>query len=173
MRYFFLFAGLCSVLILNGCSPTFNWRDVRPDKAPLVALFPCKPDQGTRVVSLGAKDVTMTMLGCDAGGSTFTLAFIDTQDAASTGTVLDQWRSATLSKLRAQSTSKLPFLIKGASAVPPSVQVAARGTRPDGAVVVVHAVWFASGAQLFQAAVYAEAANPAVTESYFSGLRLD
>lgn len=172
MRYFLLVAVLCSIPILNGCSPTFNWRDVRPDQTPLVALFPCKPDQGARVVSLGAKDVTMTMLGCDAGGATFTLAYADLKDAAMTGAGLAQWKAATLGNMRTKSSSELPFLLKGARVLPQSVQVEARGFRPDGMAVAVQAVWFAAGSQVYQAAVYADASNHAAAETYFAGLGL-
>lgn len=172
MRYFLLIAALCAIPILHGCSPTFNWRDVRLDQAPLAALFPCKPDQGARVVSLGAKDVTMTMLGCDAGGATFTLAYADMKDAAVTGAVLAQWKAATLGNMRTQSSSELPFLLNGARVLPQSVQVAARGARPDGTAVAVQAVWFAAGSLVFQAAVYADTISPAVAETYFAGLRL-
>lgn len=171
MRYFLLVAVLCSLPIFHGCSPTFNWRDIRPDQTPLAALFPCKPDQGARVVSLGAKDVTMTMLGCDAGGATFALAYADMKDAAMTGAVLAQWKAATLANMRATSSSELPFLIKGASVLPQSVQVAARGSRPDGTAVAVQAVWFAAGALVFQAAVYADTVSPTAAEPYFAGLK--
>ena len=172
MRYFLLVALLSSFPLLHGCSPTFNWRDVRTDQTPLIALFPCKPDQGVRVVSLGATDVTMTMLGCDAGDATFTLAYADMKNAANTGAALGLWKLATLGNMRARSPSELPFLIKGASVLPQSVQVEARGVRPDGTAVAVQAVWFAAGSLVFQAAVYADTVSPAVADTYFAGLRL-
>ncbi len=172
MRYFLLAAVLCSIPIFNGCSPTLNWRDVRFDQAPLVALFPCKPEQGVRLVSLASKEVTMTMLGCDAGGATFTLAYADLQDATMTGAVLGQWKQATLGSMRAQAASERPFLIKGASVLPQSVHAEARGSRQDGTAVAAHAVWFAAGSLVYQAAVYADTVSPTVAETYFAGLRL-
>lgn len=172
MRYYLLVGVLCSSPILNGCSPTFNWRDVRPEQTPLVALFPCKPDKDTRTVPLGAKDVPMTMLACDAGGVTFALAYADLKDATLTAVVLAQWKAATIGHLRAQSVTERPFRLHGASGTPPPMQVAARGTAPDGAAVTVQAVWFASGAVVFQAAVYAAAANAVAADTYFAGLRL-
>ncbi|MDO8250012.1 MAG: hypothetical protein Q7T78_09900 [Rhodoferax sp.] len=171
MRSFFLVVVLCGSPLLNGCSPTFNWRDVRPAQTSLVALFPCKPDQGERVVNLGAKGVAMTMLACDAGGITFALAYADLKDSAMTGAALVQWKAATLGNLRAQSVIEQPFMLKGAS-LPPPVLLAAPGTRPDGRAVVLQAVWFAAGSVVFQAAVYADAANPSVADTFFAGLRL-
>jgi len=172
MPYFLLVAVLCGIPMLPGCSPTFNWRDVRSDQTPLVALFPCKPDLSARVVSLGAQDVSMTMWACDAGGATFAVAYADIKVAADAGAALGQWKSATLGHLRAPSPSELPYLIKGASAMPPAVQVQTRGLRPDGSGMAVHAVWFAQGSQVFQAALYADTVSPALAETFFSGLRL-
>lgn len=172
MPYFLLAATLFGSLLLNGCSPTFNWRDVRPDQTPLVALFPCKPDQGERVVMLGAKEVTMKMLACDAGGVTFALAYANMGSPALTGVALAQWKAVTLGHLRAQSAVEQPFSLKGAELSAPPVQVAARGAHPDGSAVAVQAVWFAAGPVVFQAAVYATVANPAAAEAYFAGLRL-
>lgn len=172
MGYFVLIAVLSSLPFLHACSPTFNWRDVRPEQTPLLALFPCKPDQAARVVSLGAKDVPLTMLGCKAGGAMFALAYADMKDGANTGAALDQWRSATLANVRARASSERPFLIKGASVLPQSVQVKAEGVRPDGTNVSVQAVWFAAGSLVFQAAVVADKDTPAVSETFCAGLRL-
>lgn len=172
MPYFRLAAALVALSILQGCSPTYNWRDVRPDQTPLVALFPCKPDQRARMVSLARKDVTMTMWGCDAGGATFTLAYADMKDLASTGAVLAQWKSVTLANLRTRSVDERPFLVRGASVLPQSVQVAARGTQPDGAAVTVQAAWFAVGTQVYQAAMYAGADHVAVADTFLTGIRL-
>lgn len=172
MRFFLLVVVLCSSPLLHGCSPTFNWRDVRPDQTPLVALFPCKPDRSVRAVSLAAKDVTMTMLSCDAGGITFALAYADMIDAAMAGPVLAQWRSVTLGNLRAQSASERPFSLKGASVLPQSVQVKAQATRPDGTAVPVQGAWFAAGSVVFQATVYADAARQAEADAFLGGFRL-
>lgn len=172
MCYFQFVAALYGLSLLLGCSPTFNWRDVRLDQAPLTALFPCKPEQSTRRIALAAKDVTMTMLTCDAGHATFTLAMAETNDASSTGAVLSQWKSATLGNMQAVTSSERLFALKGSSGLPPPVQVLASGTRPDGTALTLQAVWFAAGSQVFQAAVVANAANPAVADTYFSGLQL-
>lgn len=172
MRYLFLVGVIFCIPIFSGCSPTFNWRDVHPEQTPLTALFPCKPDKTVRTLSLGSREVSMTMLGCNAGDATFALAFADVKNAAEAAVALGQWRSATLANLRVQSSSELPFLIPGASVSPPSVQVQARGARADGSPVVAQAAWFAAGSVVFQAVVYADKLSPAAVDTYFSGLRL-
>lgn len=172
MPYFRTAALLCGILLFSGCSPTFNWRDIRTDPTPLLALFPCKPDTSERVVPLAGQAVKMTMLGCDAGGATFSLAYADMQDATLSGTVLGEWKANTLGNIRTQSPKERPFLLKGADVLPQSVQVEARGTRPDGTAVSAQAVWFAVGSQVFQAAVSTDGASPAEADTYFAGLRI-
>ena len=63
-------AALAAGLALAGCSPAFNWREVRPENTRLQVLLPCKPDKAQKVVPLGGQATTLSMLGCDAGGAT-------------------------------------------------------------------------------------------------------
>ena len=172
MPYFRYAAWICGIFLFSGCSPTFNWRDVRTEQAPVVALFPCKPDHNQREVLLAGQAVNMTMLGCDAGGSAFSLAYADVKDGALAGQALDAWKSVTLGNIRAPSSPSRPFVLKGADVLPQSLQVDARGTRPNGAAVVVRAVWFAVGSQVFQATVYGEGSSPVEVDTYFAGLRI-
>lgn len=172
MRSLFTLVACCLGATLSACSPALNWRDVRPEGTSLVGLLPCKPDHGVKVLPTGDAPVTITMMGCDANGATFTLAHVAVQDTSDAAIVMTRWQTATLSTLRAQTLSVLPFILKGSSAQPGAVQVRALGTRPDGKPVSLQAVWFAVAGQVFQVAMYADQAQPEVAEAYFSGLRL-
>ena len=177
MRRFFIAAAVLNAAWLVACNPTFNWREVDPDTSTLVALLPCKPDKASRVVSLaGRQPVVLDMLGCDAGGATFAIAHAEISDPAQAGEMLAQWRAVTLANLRATSSTDAPFTPKGSLALPQSVLVVASGQRADGHAVTAHAAWFAqsssSGIQLFHAVVYANKIGPEVTETFFSGLKL-
>jgi hypothetical protein len=72
----------------SACTPTFNWRDVGFEQAPVSALLPCKPDRGSRPVQLAGYTVTMHMAGCEAGGATFAVALVQVADAQQTAAVL-------------------------------------------------------------------------------------
>jgi hypothetical protein len=176
MCYFFKCFVLVSGLLLGACSPSLNWRDVNPEQTPLRLLFPCKPDQGERSVPLGGKVVVMKMLGCEAGGATFTLGYADLTGVPDFGGGLDYWRRETLRQINAQTSRSTPFVISGAMAIPQSVVVEAHGVKADGSVVVVNVAWFAIGAFIYQAAVYSdgksEKANPPMADTYFSGIGL-
>jgi len=164
-----LFLG-CSLL---ACSPGLNWRDVRPAQSPLLALFPCKPDAAERSLPLGDKEGLVKMLVCEADGALFTLASTDVKSESKLGETLDLWRKATLTQMKASTSNEKPFALKGALQ---ASKVVAKGIKPDGSTLTVHAAWFAVGTTVFQVAVYFSSetsdANGAVAETYFSGLRL-
>lgn len=163
-------------LLTVACSPGLNWRDVRPTKAPLQALFPCKPEEAERRLPIGEQTVLMRMLACEADGATFTLAYADINQAPRLGEVLEVWRTATLRQAKAAPTTGVPFLPKGALGLSQSTKVVARGEKPDGSAVTIHAVWFAQGSTVFQAAVYSSSRSAdthlSAADTYFSGLKL-
>lgn len=173
MRYFQTWVALFLGLFLLACSPGLNWREVRPDQVPLSALFPCKPDAAERRIPLGNQDIVVKMLVCEADGAVFTLGYAEPKLGVQRGDLLDLWRKATLSQMKAQAPVPVPFILKGA--LPTPLGVVAQGSRPDGSALTVHASWFSVGSMVFQAAVYfsreAPQANSAVAETFFSGLK--
>jgi hypothetical protein len=178
MRYFLTLAVFGLGLFSAACSPGLNWRDVRPTKLPLLALFPCKPDDAERRLPLGDKTVLMRMLSCEAEGATFTLAYADTKPDPDPrlGETLALWQAATLRQAKATAPTELAFSLKGALALPQSVKIIAQGRKPDGSALSVHAVWFAVGSTVVQAAIYSSSPDAAATQrmadAYFSGLQL-
>jgi hypothetical protein len=175
MRY------LCVVatFALMACSPTYNWRDIRVENTDLVGMLPCKPDAGSRVVSLGGRDVEMHMSGCDAGGATYAIARADLKEAAAVPAVLAQWRAATLANMAAGPVTESAMRVNAVSRLPPTTMVSAEGKRPDGRAVKLQGIWFAKGAQVFHAVVYIDpkgdsfgkAQGADLTEPFFSGLK--
>ena len=167
-----LFVGLLSsAMLLQGCSPSLNWRDVRLDESSVLALFPCKPERAARGVSINNQTLILSVLACDVHDTKFALAYADTQDAEKTGPLLASWKAVTLDNMRATVPQEIPANIKGVTGSP-ATGVTANGRRPDGTAVVLQAVWFASGSRIFQASVYSDVARSQVAETYFSGLRL-
>ena len=113
-------AAVATCLLAVACSPALNWRDVRPGDSGLGLLLPCKPDKADKVVPLGPKPTTLSMLGCDAGGATFAVAVADLGDAALVPAVLAQWQLLTLANMRAtpETTIVRPLKVPGASVAP-------------------------------------------------------
>lgn len=60
-----------AALLLAGCNPKYNWREVRGKDAAFTALMPDKPVSVTRPVALGAQTVNMTMTAAEVDGVSF------------------------------------------------------------------------------------------------------
>lgn len=178
-------------ILLFGCSPTLNWREVRfesADGSTLIALLPCKPDSATRQQNLGGESVDLSMMGCEAGGATYTLARIHLANPVLATQVLAAWQAATLANVRApqpvpQPQGALPapaISIRGASVWPPATQMTVQGQSRH-----VQVAWFArqspTGVVLYQAALYAPLPGPepesmsalhAAASTFFESLHL-
>jgi hypothetical protein len=138
-----LFLPLCVGLVLMGCSPSLNWRQVRlqPEEATnaeggpgaaaapaLQALLPCKPDRATRPQRMAGYEVQMTLLGCEADGGLFVVAVaVPGGSPQAMQAVLAQWQTHVLASVHAQGGTRKPFLLKGADAQPEGTQLLARG----------------------------------------------
>ena len=168
-------AALAVCMALAACSPAFNWREVRPEGTGLNLLLPCKPDKAEKVVPLGGRATSLSMLGCDAGGATFAVAVADVGDAAQAAPVLALWQDLTLANMKAAPGSRQPLALKipGALAGLPVVRFQAQGRRADGTAVSGQAAYFAQGSQLFQVVMYAPQIAPDVAETFFSSLKFE
>lgn len=160
-------------LILSACSPTLNWREVRADTSSLRFLLPCKPDQAKKQVPLGPGEVQLNMLGCEAGGATFAVAWAELAPGADTAAVLSQWERLTLQNMRASSPSESqPLKVVGAGNAPAPRLLLATGQTADGKPVQGRAAYFSSGSQIFQAVMYAPKIAPEAADTFFTSLRL-
>ncbi len=174
-RILAVWAVLCLLMAAGGCSPAFNWREVRPGGTRLALLLPCKPDKAEKQVPLGGQPTSLAMLGCDAGDATFAVALADVGDPARTGEVLAQWQAVTLANMKATpgTTRTQALRLPGLKAPAQAMLVSAEGRRADGTVVQGQAAYFADGGQVFQAVMYAGKANAEVAETFFSSLKLE
>jgi hypothetical protein len=76
----------CGMLMLGllGCSPRYDWRDVRGADAPYTVLMPARPATHSRAVNIGGTQVMMTMTATEVDGVMFavgTAEFPDPQQA--------------------------------------------------------------------------------------------
>lgn len=177
MRVQRFFVG-CLCVWASACSPTFNWRNVPLDGAPLQAQLPCKPERAERQVPLTASGTTLRLMSCKAGGLTFALAWATADSADGLPAILDAWQQAGWASLGQPA---------GASAAPPAGwaawpvavaraqhQRAWQGTGRDhqGRTVVARQLYFSHGQVLYQAAVYGPSMDAAALGAFVEALRL-
>ena len=160
------------LILLQACSPSLNWREVRLGGGELKAVLPCKPDQAQRRQSLAGYEIELAMLGCEAGGALYAISVAELGTPAQAQQVQAQWQTNLLATLQAQGASRQAYAIRGANAQPEALQLQASGRAADGRALTVQAVWFMRGTRLYHAAVYAERLTAEMSEPFFSGMEL-
>lgn len=167
---------LCAGLALSACSPTFNWRELRPEGTALQVLMPCKPESATRPVPLdGGAPSELHMHSCDTGGLTFAVAWAELGDTARVPAALAGWRRASLGAVRVDPARADDPATAWNAAVPGATQalgLTAQGSDHQGRPVQVRAVHFARGTQVYQAAIYGPTLRDEVTTTFFDGIKL-
>jgi len=157
---------------LAACSPALDWREARAEGA--VAMFPCRPHEQERQVSLAGSAVPMRMHACTAAGSNFSLAALDIADPAAVGATLAALRTQLLANVSGAATDERPLAVPGATPNPQSLRVHIVGKRPDGSPVVADTGFFVKGLRLYQAAVLGSADDlrPDAVDIFFGAIRL-
>ncbi len=155
---------------LFGCSPTFNWREVRFEGVSLKSLLPCKPDRASRQIEISGQALEMQMAGCEAGDMLFAVSYVALPDKNATQRLLAQWKAGMLQSMQVQDEKSLVFNPKFLPDVTDALKIEAKGHRPDGTAVRAQALWFANDSNLFHAVIYAAVIPQDVAETFFSGL---
>lgn len=161
------------VLCLGACSPTYNWRELRPEGTPLQALMPCKPEVAQRTVPLGEPSTELHMHSCEAGGYTFALSWADVGDPVRTPEALNQLRRAALAAIRVEPDKANDPSLKWEARIPGAdraMGLQASGMQHQQRIVRMRAVLFARGSQVFQAAVYGPPGSDETSTVFFEGL---
>ncbi len=163
---------LGAVLLHAGCAPALNWRDVRPPGSGLLAQLPCKPASQVRSVKLAGAAVSMTVLACDAGGATWSLAWADVAEPAQVGPALAALREAALNNLGAGAATPLPLAVKGSTQHVQAARVSFSGKLPSGTAVQAQSAVFAKALRVFQASALGAELDAAAAQVYFDALSL-
>jgi hypothetical protein len=156
--------------VLMACAPALDWREVRPAGSGATMLFPCKPDNHARKVTLGTQELRLVLHACRAGDSTWALAFADVAEPAHVGPALTELRAAAARNLGASDARILPLKVEGATPNPASQRVQIRGRIADGRLVTEQLAVFAVGTRVFQATALGEALEPDAAETFFASL---
>ncbi len=172
MRCQSLAGALGAIVLLSGCGPALNWRDVAIDGTALVALFPCKPDDAARTVPLAGVQQTVTMRSCHADGASFSLAHARLTDPTQAASAMLQWREATLAGLGPVPAAIVLQPPPDSPTLPGMLALRASRDPSREPAQSLQGLWFARGSDVFVALVFAPKLAPEATEPFFAGLRL-
>ncbi|ODV11881.1 MAG: hypothetical protein ABT20_04820 [Rubrivivax sp. SCN 70-15] len=157
---------------LAACSPTLNWRDVRPEGSGAALLMPCRPDEQRRDVTLAGASVKLSMSACRAGAQTWALAHADVVDEARVSAALTELRVAAAANLGASAPQALALNVPGATPNPASQRLRLAGHLPDGTAVEEDVAVFARGTRVFQATVIGPSLSAEGVQTFFTSLRV-
>lgn len=159
--------------LLTACSPTLDWRELRPEGSGAQLMLPCKPASHARKVKLAGGEVELSLYACSAGDVTWALAFADLADPARVGSALQELRAAALANLGADESQAtvLPLKVDGATPNPAATRLALNGRLPDGKPVQEQVAVFSKGTRVFQATCVGAALPADAVQTFFESLR--
>lgn len=161
-----------TVALLCACSPTLDWREVRPEGSAALALFPCKPSVQTRTVQLGAARARMTIAACRAGGATYAIAFADVADPAQVAPALGALRASAVTNWGASGRVLGPMRVPGMTPNTLAERLRFEGKLPSGEAVSQEAGFLARGTRVWQVSVMGQPLEREAVETFFENLKL-
>ncbi|HYJ98404.1 MAG TPA: hypothetical protein VEX14_10090 [Burkholderiaceae bacterium] len=160
------------IALLCACSPTLDWRQVRPVGLDLEAMFPCRPATMSREVTLAQRRVEMAMHACAAGGSTYAVGAAALEDVRDVEAALTSLREAAAHNLSVSAAEARAIQVPGMTPHEACARLTLTGTRPDGTAVVEHLAVFARGARVYQAMVVGDRPDVDAVSTFFDGLKV-
>lgn len=170
----FCLPGLMLAAALAGCSPTFNWREVRPvDGGGVALMFPCKPDSHARRVRLGEDELRLELHVCRAGEITWALAMTEVASPDRVAPALAELQRSAAANLGADGPlTAAPLTVPGATPQPGAKRLSLQGRLPDGQPVHGEVAVFARGTRLYQATCLGATLPSEPLETFFASLRV-
>lgn len=163
---------LSLVLLMAACSPSLNWREVRPEGSGLTLMFPCKPELLSRALEAPGAPASarMGLAHCEAAGLSFSLSWSEVPDPTQVAPALVQMREALLAGLKLPAAQPLALQVPGMtpSAGAVTQTLGAPGGRGQQARLAV----FARGLRVYQLLVVGPRADAPAWDGFLGSLQL-
>jgi hypothetical protein len=158
--------------MLAACTPTYDWREVRPGGAALTAMFPCKPQHQARLTNLAGTRLPMQIYVCSSGNETLAIGFLDVDQPERVAEALRSLRSAAEANFSATEVQAAQLHVPGMTPNPNALRVTLTGVSTRGAPIKATAAFFARGLRVYQATLFGVAVDPEVAQTFLAGLKL-
>lgn len=119
---------LAALLMLAGCSPSLNWRQVQGVDAPFVVLLPAKPATLSRAIDLDGIRVTMSMTAAEVDGVTFAVGAVVLPDPALAPKALQAMKLALVRNINGSIQSEQATAAAQSVGTSSSVDIVATGS---------------------------------------------
>ncbi len=163
---------LLTALLLVACSPSLNWREVRPEGADVLLMFPCKPEQQIRALAApGAPaKARMGLARCDTAELGFSLSWSDVSDPAQLSPSLKQMREAVVAGLKLPAAESQALQLAGMTPSPEAqvVVLGQPGAKGQHGRVAV----FARGLRVYQLMMLGPREDRQAWEGFLGSLQL-
>ncbi len=154
---------------LTACSPTHDWREIRPEGAAISALFPCKPQQFERQVRLHDALLSVRMASCEVSKHVFALSLISIPPGDTPAGLMQSLQKATFKNLEPAFLFEQKQAIKGF----PADVVFSRWhlkSHPSAPVQAeMQTLIFTDGVTVFHASLVGSITDKDVADFFFSG----
>jgi len=164
---------VAAAALAAACSPTLNWREVRPEGSGAVAMFPCKPQRFARSVPLAGHRVEMHLSSCTVDGVTYALSDASVESPIDAGPALQALGAAAAGNIGAAApASGAPLTIAGMTPNAAARRWSLQGRGADDKAVHEEVAVFMRGRQVYQATIVGPAIDAEAAETFFGGIRL-
>lgn len=156
---------IAALVLLGGCFPKFDWREVRGSDAPYSVLMPAKPASLTQVIKLNQLDVSMQMSAADVDGISFAVGCVKIPDTSQADTILAAMKQGMLTNIHATVTKETQQN---------GDEIEASGQLPNGESVKLVARFVARQGWAYQVIMVgkAKAMKPEVIDTFMTSFKL-
>lgn len=148
-------AGLA--LVLAGCSPEYNWREIKATTDGYAVMLPAKPSSATRRINLEGLSIEMTMQGASAADNSFAVGTVklpaddDAARAKAAGAMRAQMVRNIAGKETASAQFSVPVVDRAGVKVGAALATRIEATgQAQGKPAVLLAGFVARGARVYQ-----------------------
>ena len=167
-----LWGAACGSMLMCtlGCSPTLDWREMRPDGTELAVAMPCRPGKYQDERRLAGQRAQMRVFACRSNGALFAIGHIRLADATAAAAVLNALADAARSNGRGTLGEAEPAQVPGMTPLPEARQWRWVGTGGDAQPAAAWVTVFAYGPNVYQATVVGTPAHEALARHFRSAL---
>ncbi|HLO92850.1 MAG TPA: hypothetical protein VK195_00905 [Burkholderiaceae bacterium] len=156
---------LVALLLLGACSPSLDWREVRPEGSGAELMFPCKPEQGRRPAS--AQEPAMGLAVCRAAELSFSLSWSEMPRPDLVGPALRTMGEGLRRRLAAPEAARQELQVRGMTPHPESGQQALTGLRQKARQAL-----FSRGMKVYQLVMMGPRDDEAAWQNFLASVRL-